>query len=99
MFEFLRLAKLSEMSVIILDPNDTETIEGELHTKHCVEVCKQVLEEMPASEIFIVAHSYGGASLIDMLGVASEALLARIKGIAFTDSVHFVGENCLQTQE
>jgi O-acetyl-ADP-ribose deacetylase (regulator of RNase III)/pimeloyl-ACP methyl ester carboxylesterase len=99
MFEFLRIAGNAGIAQIILDPNDSTYIDGMLHTRHCVEAWLEIIEKASASELFIVAHSYGGASLVDILAVASANALARIRGIAFTDSVHFLGKECLQLRE
>lgn len=100
MFDFLRIAREAGMAQVVFDPNDNDDPhDGELHAGHCVHAWQQVVERSAASEVFVVAHSFGGASLIDVLAMASQESLERITGIAFTDSVHGISGECLQLRE
>ena len=55
--------------IVLLDPNDGEDpFDGERHALHCVLAWQELVERAAlACEVFVVAHSYGGAALIDML--------------------------------
>ena len=62
---------------------------------HCQYVWNEIVEKTsPARHVVIVAHSAGGYATVSMLNKDAEraeterSLLPRLRGIAFTDSVH-----------
>jgi len=57
--------------------------------EHATTVWKQLISPAQATSIIIVAHSYGGIVNVALAQSSQEDFLARVKGIYFTDSVHF----------
>lgn len=95
MLPFLQVARSKDMAQIVFDPNNTDDPhDGDRNIQHCCHAWMELVERASASSIFIVAHSFGGAGVVDMLHVASRKTLAKVRGVAFTDSVHCV--NALQ---
>jgi hypothetical protein len=58
---------------------------------HTLYVFDTFIAKARAANLFIVAHSAGGVCTMRLLNERTKAVLARLKGVAFTDSVHSVG--------
>eukprot|EP00088_Acartia_fossae_P026321 TRINITY_DN2713_c0_g1_i18.p1 TRINITY_DN2713_c0_g1~~TRINITY_DN2713_c0_g1_i18.p1 ORF type:complete len:341 (-),score=75.48 TRINITY_DN2713_c0_g1_i18:147-1169(-) len=56
---------------------------------HASTAWKQLVAPSKARNIIIVAHSYGGVVTMALAQSAQDDFLNRVKGIYFTDSVHF----------
>jgi len=84
---YLDDAHASGFSSIVLNPNFcTKTLPSPI--KHSSYVWDNYIAKSPAKKIIFVAHSYGGVITVNLLEQREEQILARVKGIAFTDSVH-----------
>ena len=97
--------------VLAMDPNDPifssagDNTEGGGGVEHCLTVWKYVLGRAKAANIFVIAHSFGGACFVDCLAASCVSSASpkegrvdpRLRSVAFTDSVHFVEGECLQT--
>eukprot|EP01094_Clydonella_sp_ATCC50884_P023062 TRINITY_DN5431_c0_g2_i3.p1 TRINITY_DN5431_c0_g2~~TRINITY_DN5431_c0_g2_i3.p1 ORF type:complete len:274 (-),score=80.16 TRINITY_DN5431_c0_g2_i3:273-1094(-) len=62
-------------------------------SEHCQYVWEEIASKSPARDVLIVAHSAGGPCTLSLLRHAKESLVPRVRAIAFTDSVHFVGKH------
>ncbi|KXS14407.1 hypothetical protein M427DRAFT_57582 [Gonapodya prolifera JEL478] len=56
--------------------------------QHLAYVWDNIIAPSPASSIFIVAHSAGGAHTVDMIESRAPESTLRIAAVSFTDSVH-----------
>jgi len=84
---YLEDAHNAGYATIVLNPNfRTETLPNP--ESHALYVWDNFIQKSPAKEILIVAHSYGGCVTMALLAEREDQVLARVKGIAFTDSVH-----------
>lgn len=59
--------------------------------EHASTVWKQLISPAQATNIIIVAHSYGGVVNIALAESEKQEFLTRVKGIYLTDSVHYSG--------
>ena len=85
-FKYLEWASALGLGVLVLNPNHKDNrldAEG-----HCIEAWDQLVEPSPYRHVAIVAHSYGGCCTAALLAARPAAVLARLRAIAFTDSVH-----------
>jgi len=74
-------------STIVLNPNFlSKTLTSP--EKHVLYVWDNFIAKSPAKKILLVAHSYGGVLTTHLIAKREEQVLDRVKGIAFTDSVH-----------
>eukprot|EP00026_Physarum_polycephalum_P010134 Phypoly_transcript_10285.p1 GENE.Phypoly_transcript_10285~~Phypoly_transcript_10285.p1 ORF type:complete len:331 (+),score=73.34 Phypoly_transcript_10285:209-1201(+) len=86
---YLEDAHAAGYATIVLNPNFTsETLSSP--EKHTLYVWDNFIAKSPAKKIVIVAHSYGGVVTMNLLFNRAEQVYERVKGIAFTDSVHSV---------
>jgi len=94
------------------DENELEKViipipHNETPQLHFLYVYEQFVTKSAAKNLFIVAHSYGGVSTINLLKEKATEIFPRLKRIGFTDSVHslrsvklpsnvmeFLKENC-----
>ena len=60
---------------------------------HVVYVWDEILSKTSAPGIALVAHSAGGAGTTALLRERTDAVLARLRGVAFTDAVHWFNED------
>lgn len=88
------IAKALEMglSVIVFNPN-LNSVQNRpiLHHSTMIEHCKSVWQQFvtrPPRNLLILAHSCGGICTISLLAEFKAFFMKRVKGIAFTDSVH-----------
>jgi len=51
----------------------------------------------PAKQIFIVAHSAGGASIHHLVVKNTQSMIEKVRAIALTDAVH--GDFCLEINQ
>lgn len=109
---FIRAGLQQGAQVVALDPNAGEDpFDGEASIRAAVLAWRKIMSGLVGlssgqeegvgqkPEIFIVAHSFGGACLIDALAdtaTHSPDALACIRGIAFTDSAHHTDPGCVQ---
>ena len=61
--------------------------------QHLASVRARLLPRVPAQDVFIVAHSAGGAQCVELL-VGDPSLRARTRFVAFTDSIH----SCMESE-
>jgi len=94
-----------DWGMLVLNPNDNKReVEGEdspvdiLHNENRRKHVKYVYEKFLSSgsqPITIIAHSAGGMAVVALLlSEFSEELENRVRGIAFTDSVHDMHAEC-----
>jgi len=91
-------------AAVAMDPNDpagvVDDADQDPDTRgllHCVAVSKLLSARAQATSMFFVAHSFGGACFIDSLALAfGDRDLPRLRAVAFTDSVHYVEDECIQ---
>jgi len=57
--------------------------------EHAVTVWEKLVKSSSAKKIIIVAHSYGGVVTMALANSQQEDFTTRVKGIYFTDSVHY----------
>jgi len=60
--------------------------------EHTLYVWDNFVRKAAADKLVIVAHSAGGVCTIHLLKNRDEEVLPRLKAIAFTDSVHLIGD-------
>jgi pimeloyl-ACP methyl ester carboxylesterase len=72
--------------VLILNPNHRK-VAGHSE-RHCVAAWDAFVTPSAAQHIVMVAHSYGGVCTAALLGSRREAVTARLRAVALTDSVH-----------
>eukprot|EP00735_Rhodelphis_limneticus_P010371 TRINITY_DN3106_c0_g1::TRINITY_DN3106_c0_g1_i2::g.3621::m.3621 TRINITY_DN3106_c0_g1::TRINITY_DN3106_c0_g1_i2::g.3621 ORF type:complete len:260 (+),score=12.03,sp/Q7T297/F172A_DANRE/32.19/1e-45,Arb2/PF09757.4/2.1e-20,Abhydrolase_6/PF12697.2/0.0018,Abhydrolase_5/PF12695.2/0.017,Abhydrolase_1/PF00561.15/3.3e+03,Abhydrolase_1/PF00561.15/0.038,DUF676/PF05057.9/0.048,Ser_hydrolase/PF06821.8/1.5e+02,Ser_hydrolase/PF06821.8/0.98 TRINITY_DN3106_c0_g1_i2:29-808(+) len=99
---YLDFFKEKKWAFILLNPNqnymcssenERAMIRGsESPIKHTVYVWDHFVSKCPASNISIVAHSFGGVCTMALLDARGEHILQKLKAIAFTDSVHRSGD-------
>jgi len=63
---------------------------NESNGDHCIYVWDHFGSKAAASELCIIAHSAGGACTMELLSTREAEILPKLRGIAFTDSVHWV---------
>lgn len=61
-------------------------------SEHTIHVFDQYANKSPAEKMVIVAHSAGGVCTTQLLKAREKELIPRLKAIAFTDSVHWIGD-------
>jgi len=85
-----REAFLSRKKIIAKEGTRKRIPGNESNAAHCVYVWDHFGAKAAASEICIIAHSAGGACTMALLKEREDDVLAKLRGIAFTDSVHWV---------
>jgi len=85
-----REAFLSTKKIIRPARNVIRIPGSETPSRHCVYVWDNFVTKAAASQICIIAHSAGGACTMDLLRERETEALPRLRGVAFTDSVHWV---------
>eukprot|EP01062_Namystynia_karyoxenos_P024258 TRINITY_DN19440_c0_g1_i1.p1 TRINITY_DN19440_c0_g1~~TRINITY_DN19440_c0_g1_i1.p1 ORF type:complete len:370 (+),score=116.08 TRINITY_DN19440_c0_g1_i1:83-1111(+) len=93
MFDYVRRAREKGWSVIVADPNVNEIEEAaipgsECPHKHVRTLWEHYVEPAKASKVLVVAHSYGGPQVANLLKTTPSAR-ERIAAIAFTDAGAF----------
>lgn len=78
--------------VVILNPNDNQqngqSIRGsETSQAHVVYVFDHIIERLTAERVAVVAHSFGGVALVELLSHRPNCL-TKLRVAALTDSVH-----------
>lgn len=58
---------------------------------HTVYVWDNFVCKSAAQDVFFVSHSYGGKCTVSLIKSRYDQVSARLKAIAFTDSVHYFG--------
>lgn len=95
-FTYLEQAKAEGYEVIVLNPNINKYENGELipgnesEQNHVRYVWDNFVRKAKAKHVFIVAHSYGGVTVVDLLATREEEVMDRVRCIAFTDSAHYL---------
>lgn len=93
----LRRARERGWAAVAFDPNGGDAAgDGEKGFHHCVDAWHATVDAAAAARVFVVAHSLGGACLVECLDRAAPQSLRRIAAVAFTDSVHYVSGDHLQ---
>jgi hypothetical protein len=96
-YSYIDAALKDNYGVIVLNPNNNKVrinsklvpIRGSSSPEeHTLSVWDEFISQSNAKDIVIVAHSYGGVCTMNLLEYRNEAILARVRAIAFTDSVH-----------
>jgi hypothetical protein len=77
-------AKAQGLGVLVLNPNHRDT----RSETHVVEAWDECVAPAAAQHVIMVAHSYGGVCLGSLLEARRDAVTARLRGVALTDSVH-----------
>lgn len=104
---FIKRAQGLGFSVIVLNTNDNYKeinnqkiyIRGsENPENHASYVWKNIIQKVPAKNIAIIAHSYGGVVTINMLNLLGESFQNRVFAIALTDSVHSLRQQNVNVQ-
>ena len=70
--------------MLVLNPNHRDT----RSEAHVVEAWDECVAPAAAQHVIMVAHSYGGVCLGSLLEARRDAITARLRGCALTDSVH-----------
>ena len=86
-FPYVKAAQDRGWGVLVACPNIVAAGNecSELHTKSLFET---FVHDAPAKKVLVVAHSYGGWSMMYYLKTCTEAQRSRITCVAMTDSVH-----------
>lgn len=77
-------AKAQGLGVLVLNPNHRDT----RSETHVVEAWDECVAPAAAQHVIMVAHSYGGVCLGSLLEARRDAVTARLRGVALSDSVH-----------
>lgn len=81
------------MQLVIIGVQDKATAArvpgSENPLKHVVYVWDTFATKSPARDVFIVAHSAGGAGTFNLLRHRTSDVLKRLRAVAFTDATHF----------
>ncbi|OMJ90327.1 hypothetical protein SteCoe_7354 [Stentor coeruleus] len=103
-FPFLDYAKENDFDVLIFNPNfnsDSKTNKkikhNESHGNHGKYLWETFIRNSQAHDIYIVAHSRGGATTTVLMNTFWDEFKERVKAIAFTDAVH--GYNNLSNEK
>ena len=106
MLPAIREAQNQGYSLLVFNPNvhrDPETKEpiplNDTLSAHSNYMWSTFVSKSPAQEIFIIAHSCGGVSTMELMKLHWEDFSQRVKGIAFTDSVHSVDPRFTKEQK
>ncbi|XP_013789047.1 protein FAM172A-like, partial [Limulus polyphemus] len=96
---FIKRAHGLGYGVVVLNTNDnTRIVDGkkvfirgsESPEKHAKYVWKEVIQKSAARHIAVVAHSYGGVVLMDLVKKFEKFFHDRVFAVALTDSVHSI---------
>lgn len=97
---FIKRALAHGYGVLVLNTNDNIGIVNAKKVKirgnespeeHVKYVWKNIISKSKAVNIAIIAHSYGGVCVVDLVKSYGEEMAKRVFAIAFTDSVHSLG--------
>lgn len=69
--------------MLVLNPN-----RGTRSEAHVIAAWAECVEPAAAAHVVMVAHSYGGVCVGELLAARGDAVTARLRGVALTDSVH-----------
>uniref|UniRef100_A0A8C4X1N2 Arb2 domain-containing protein n=1 Tax=Eptatretus burgeri TaxID=7764 RepID=A0A8C4X1N2_EPTBU len=58
--------------------------------EHVQYVWKHIIEDSKASQVFVVAHSYGGHAFLQLVKNNFSSVSRKVAAVAFTDSVHML---------
>lgn len=94
-FPFLDYANNNNFDVLIFNPNfnsDSKSRKkirhNESHEDHGIYLWQTFIRKSQAHDIYIVAHSRGGATTTALMNTFWDEFKERVKAIAFTDAVH-----------
>ncbi|KAI5651475.1 arb2 domain-containing protein [Phthorimaea operculella] len=91
---YIRNARAYDYGVLVMNTNDNCTADGKeiphssTPEEHAQYVWETYVASAEATNILIVAHSYGGVVTVVLADKLKEEFENRVKAIAFTDSVH-----------
>ena len=77
-------AKAQGLGVLVLNPNHRDTRSEE----HVIAAWDECIVPSAARDVVMVAHSFGGVCLGALLDARRDAVTARLRAVALTDSVH-----------
>ncbi|XP_062873965.1 cotranscriptional regulator ARB2A homolog isoform X3 [Trichomycterus rosablanca] len=60
------------------------------HEDHTLYVWDHFISRSLAEHIFVVAHSYGGLSFVELMIARKDEVMPRVRAVAMTDSIHNV---------
>ncbi|XP_076339803.1 cotranscriptional regulator ARB2A homolog isoform X2 [Tachypleus tridentatus] len=96
---FIKRAQGLGYGVVVLNTNDNTRIAdgkkvfirgSESPEKHATYVWKEIIQKAAARHIAVVAHSYGGVVLMDLVKKFEKFFHDRVFAVALTDSVHSI---------